>query len=65
MAKNEHTGRKAASSASKVLRGGRSGKDSKTVAGSVLSQRPVTKRASISEAQASRAIRSYLSGRKK
>jgi hypothetical protein len=40
MAKNEKTGTKAGKSASKVLRDGRTGKDSKTAAGSALSQRP-------------------------
>lgn len=59
------TGQKAGSAASKVLRDGRSGKDTKTAAGSALSQRPVTKRASITEAQAAKAVRSYLSERKK
>ncbi len=39
MAHNKQTGKKAASSASKVLRDGRTGKDSKTAAGSALSQK--------------------------
>ncbi len=34
------TGKKAASSASRVIRDGRTSKDSKTAAGSALSQRP-------------------------
>lgn len=40
MAKNEQTGDKAGKSASKVLKDGRTGKDSKTAAGSALTQRP-------------------------
>lgn len=40
MAKNEHTGTKAGKAASKVLKDDRTGKDSKTAAGSALSQRP-------------------------
>ncbi|MES2444118.1 MAG: hypothetical protein V4574_14920 [Pseudomonadota bacterium] len=40
MAKNETTGDKAGKSASKVLKDDRTGKDSKTAAGSALSQRP-------------------------
>ena len=40
MAKNEHTSEKAGTAASNVLRDGRTGKDSKTAAGSALSQRP-------------------------
>lgn len=40
MAKNEQTGDKAGKSASKVLRSGSTGKDSKSAAGSALSQRP-------------------------
>ena len=44
MAKNEHTGEKAGESASKVLRDGRTGKDSKTAAASALSQRPDKKK---------------------
>lgn len=40
MAKNEQTGKKAGTAASKVLKDGRTGKDSKTAAGSALSQRP-------------------------
>lgn len=40
MAKNEQTGDKAGKSASKVLRDGRTGKDSKIAAGSALTQRP-------------------------
>lgn len=37
---NKTTSKQAASSASKVLRDGRTGKDSKAAAGSALSQRP-------------------------
>jgi hypothetical protein len=37
---NKTTSKKAASSASKVLKDGRTGKDSKSAAGSALSQRP-------------------------
>ena len=40
MATNEKTGHKAAKAASKVLRSGSTGKDSKTAAGSALSQAP-------------------------
>ena len=40
MATNEKTGPKAAKAASKVLRNGSTGKDSKTAAGSALSQAP-------------------------
>ena len=44
MAKNEKTGAKAGKAASKVLRDGRTGKDSKTAAGSALTQRPDKKK---------------------
>ncbi len=44
MAKNEQTGEKAGKSASKVLRDHRTGKDSKSAAGSALSQRPDKKK---------------------
>lgn len=44
MAKNEQTGDKAGKSASKVLRDERTGKDSKSAAGSALSQRPDKKK---------------------
>ena len=44
MAKNEQTGKKAGKSASKVLRDDRTGKDSKTAAGSALTQRPDKKK---------------------
>lgn len=44
MAKNEHTSPKAGKAASKVLRDERTGKDSKTAAGSALSQRPDKKK---------------------
>ncbi len=40
MAKNEHTNEEAGKAAYNVLRNGRTGKDSTTAAGSVLSQRP-------------------------
>lgn len=40
MGKNEKTGPKAAKAASNVLKDGRTGKDSKTAAGSALSQAP-------------------------
>lgn len=40
MAKNEQTGKKAGTAASKTLRDDRTAKDSKTAAGSALSQRP-------------------------
>ena len=40
MATNEKTSPKAAKAASKVLRSGSTGKDSKTAAGSALSQAP-------------------------
>lgn len=44
MAKNsKQTSAKAAAAASKVLRDGRTGKDSKTAAGSALSQTPSRK----------------------
>lgn len=41
---NEQTSKKAGTSASKVLRDGRTGKDSKTAAGSALTQRPGKKK---------------------
>lgn len=44
MARNEKTGKKAGSSASKVLKDKRTGKDSKTAAGSALTQRPDKKK---------------------
>ncbi|MDL5367722.1 hypothetical protein QSH18_19110 [Xanthomonas sp. NCPPB 2654] len=44
MANNEKTGTKAGKAASKVLKDGRTGKDSKTAAGSALSQRPDKKK---------------------
>lgn len=40
MAKNERTGAKAGKAASKVLKSASTGTDSKTAAGSALSQRP-------------------------
>lgn len=40
MAKNEHTSEKAGKAASRVLKDKRTGQDSKTAAGSALSQRP-------------------------
>jgi hypothetical protein len=53
-------GTKAASSKS-MTRRFRSAKDAKTTAGSALTQRPVTKRANVSSAQAESAVRAYLS----
>jgi hypothetical protein len=44
MSKNEHTSVKAGKAASKVLKDGRTGKNSKTAAGSALSQRPDKKK---------------------
>lgn len=44
---------------------GLSGKSSKSLAGSVLSQSPVTKRGKLSAQDASQAVRGYLSERKK
>jgi hypothetical protein len=44
MAKNEQTGTKAGKAASKVLSDDRTGKNSKTAAGSALSQRPDKKK---------------------
>lgn len=44
MAKNEKTGDKAGKAASKVLKDDRTSKDSKTAAGSALSQRPDKKK---------------------
>ena len=44
MAKNEQTGKKAGSAASKVLRDPRANKTAKTAAGSALTQRPDKKR---------------------
>jgi len=44
MAKNETTGKKAGIAASKVLRSKSTGKNSKTAAGSALTQRPDKKR---------------------
>jgi hypothetical protein len=44
MAKGEQTGKAAGKSASKVLRDDRTGKDSKTAAGSALTQRPSKKK---------------------
>lgn len=43
MANNEKTGDRAGKAASKVLKDGRTAKDSKAAAGSALSQRPDTK----------------------
>jgi len=40
MAKNEQTGKKAGTAASKVLKDGRTSNDSKSAAGSALTQRP-------------------------
>ena len=44
MAKNEQTGKAAGKAASKVLKSGSTGKDSKSAAGSALSQRPDKKK---------------------
>ena len=44
MAKNEQTGKKAGTAAAKVLQSGSTGKDSKSAAGSALSQRPDKKK---------------------
>lgn len=44
MAKNETTSKKAGKAASNVLRDDRTGKDSKTSAGSALTQRPNKKK---------------------
>ena len=44
MAKNEQTGAKAGKAASKVLKSGSTGKNSKTAAGSALTQRPDRKK---------------------
>lgn len=44
MAKSEQTGKKAGTAASKVLRSGSTGKNSKTAAGSALTQRPAKKK---------------------
>jgi hypothetical protein len=44
MAKDEKTSKKAGSAASRVLKDDRTGKDSKTSAGSALSQRPDKKK---------------------
>jgi hypothetical protein len=44
MAKGEQTGKAAGKSASKVLRDERTGKDSKSAAGSALTQRPSKKK---------------------
>lgn len=63
--KSERTDKSTGTAASRLRRDGRPLKSSKTAAGSALSQRPVTKRASITEAQAAKAVRSYLSERKK
>ena len=44
MAANEKTGKKAGKAASRVLKSGSTGKDSKTAAGSALTQRPDKKK---------------------
>jgi hypothetical protein len=44
MAKNEQTSKRAGTAASKVLRSKSTGKNSKTAAGSALTQRPSKKR---------------------
>lgn len=58
MAKN--TGESGAKPASKTLRGVRAGKNSKTAAGSALTQMPMSKRANLSLSQADRAVERYL-----
>lgn len=59
MAKN--TGEKAGKAASKTLRDGRTGKHAKSAAGSALTQMPMSKRANLSNSQADRAVKRYLS----
>lgn len=59
MAKN--TSEKAGKAASRTLRDGRTSKDSKSAAGSALTQRPMSKRANLSNSQADRAVKRYLS----
>jgi hypothetical protein len=44
MARNEQTSKRAGKAASKVLRSGSTGKNSKTAAGSALTQRPNKKK---------------------
>jgi len=51
MTTGKTTGKKAATSASKVLRDGRTGKDSKIAAGSALAQRETKKSSSVSKKQ--------------
>lgn len=67
MAKNEQTGKKAGTAASKTLRDDRTAKASKTAAGSALSQRPDkkphSKRANLTSGQADRAVKRYLESR--
>jgi hypothetical protein len=58
---SKETSPKAAKAASKVLRDGRTGKSSKTAAGSALSQKPMSKRANLSLTQADRAVKEYRS----
>lgn len=52
MAKNEKTSKRAGTAASKVLRDGRTSKDSKTAAASALSQRPDKPKSKIKEKSA-------------
>ena len=59
----------ASRTASKTLRNGgssdgRSGKDSKSAAGSALVQHPMSKQGKISSRQAERAVNDYLSGKR-
>lgn len=47
--------------ASKALRDGRTSKESKSAAGSALSQRPMSKPGKLSSSDADRAVKRYLS----
>lgn len=55
---------KAEKSASKAPCDGRTGKHSKTTAGSALSQKAMSKPAKLTSAQAGRSVRAYLSKQK-
>lgn len=57
----KHTSERAAKAASKTLRDGRTGKASKTAAGSALVQRANSKPAKLSSSDADRAVKRYLS----
>jgi len=61
MAKDKGTGERAGKAASKTLRDGRTGRDSKSAAASALSQKPMSKRANLSSREADRAVGRYLS----